>query len=201
MDALVAWAGGDPAAGDAVRDCEHRGRRPEARAVARAARRVLAAARRRGSLHAVGRPRRGAQQREGPRPRDGGDEPRAERPDARDGRACSPRRSATSSTRSRTSARTTATPPKRPTPRSRASGDVEHAYRAAMSALLSEADVATMFALARDLPAAVAHGRPRAHRRRTGLVRGREGGVSRKARRRTAAGQWCEPQRWGRMGP
>ena len=75
-----------PSAGDVVRRLRARSGRPEAGAVAIAARRVLASARRRGSLHVVGRARRGAQQREGSRPRDGGDEPRTQRPDPNDGR-------------------------------------------------------------------------------------------------------------------
>ena len=54
---------------------------------------------------------------------------------------------------------------------------VEHAYRPAMSALLQVADLREVHRSPRDLPPAVPHRRPRPHRRRTGLVLGRQRGV------------------------
>ena len=82
MEALVAWANGDVTAGDVVRAPRARSRHPQARTLALPARRVLASARRRRSVHVVSRARRGVEQREGSRSRDGPDESPTERTDA-----------------------------------------------------------------------------------------------------------------------
>ncbi len=66
MRALVAWAGGEPAADDHVRDVRAQGRRQEAPALARAARRVLTADRRRRPLLPLVRSRRSPQRRQEP---------------------------------------------------------------------------------------------------------------------------------------
>ena len=130
-------------AGDVVRDPRARSGRPRSGSCGGRSRRVLAPARRRGSLHVVRRARRGAQQREGSRPRDGGDGPRTERPgremvgllaEAVGHLADAFRTSAHDRRRDRSGRR-------RDQERTR----IEHAYRAAMSELLQHDDVASVF--------------------------------------------------------
>ena len=86
MQALVAWAGGDAAAVDRLRDCEHRADDSQARAPCRTDHCLHDAARARGHLRALARARPGAEQREERRARGGSDADVARQRDRGDGR-------------------------------------------------------------------------------------------------------------------
>ena len=154
MDALVAWAGGDAAAADRVRDCEHRADERK-----RALREALTVAfttplEPEDLFELSTRPRHGAERREEHRARGRGDGRRARRGDRADGDAAGRGAGHLADAFASTRATRTATA-RAADARSRASGRLERVYREAMSALVQDSDlreVAARRELYRRLP-------------------------------------------------